>query len=181
MARPEIIKTELGQRLRDVRKAIGDPQRDEFANELGISDKSLANYERGDRVPDAHVLACYFLRYKVNVTWIVAAEGSMFLEGGPPTPDKPTSAKQATAVQSDIFKETSKLVRDTHKEKGVTLPPDALLAETVARYNELINAANNPSDETELRALFPWLQLRISQDLDEAIALPGKGKHPACW
>lgn len=179
MARPEIIKTDLGQRLRDVRKAVGDPQRDEFAKEIGISDKSLANYERGDRVPDANVLASYFLKYKVNVTWVVAAEGPMFLDGGPPDPDGSAADKDAPAVQSDIFQETSKLVQDGHKEKGVTLPPDAQLAETVSRYNELIAAARNPSDESELRALFPWLQLRISQDLEEAKIAPGSGKRPA--
>lgn len=179
LARPETIKTELGQRLRDIRKAVGDPQRDEFANELGISDKSLANYERGDRVPDAHVLASYFLKYKVNVTWIVAAEGPMFLDGGPSHPDGSSTGKVAPTVQSDIFRETGKLVQDGHKAKGVTLPPDAQLAETVSRYNELIAAAKNPSDETELRALFPWLQLRISKDLEAAKTAPGSGKRPA--
>ncbi|MEP0235570.1 helix-turn-helix transcriptional regulator [Roseibium sp.] len=173
MARPEIIKTELGRRLRDVRKAVGDPQRDEFANELGISDKSLANYERGDRVPDANVLASYFLKYNVNITWIVAAEGSMFLDGGPPTPD----GNGDPAVQPAVFKATGKLVHESHKAKGVMLPSDAHLAETVSRYNELVAAARNPADESELRALFPWLQLRISQDLEEAQNAPGSGKR----
>jgi hypothetical protein len=83
------------------------------------------------------------------------------------------------AVQSSIFKETGKLVQETHKAKGIILPPDALLAETASRYNELVAAARNPADEAELRALFPWLQLRVAQDLEEAQRAPGSGKRPA--
>lgn len=179
MARPENSKTELGQRLRAFRKALGDPNREEFSRKLKLSFKSLGNYERGDSVPDANVLLAYRQTFNMNVDWLITGAGNMFLDGGPPSTDNLSIEKQDPAVQSDIFKETSKLVQDTHREKGVTLPLGAQLSETVSRYNELIAAARNPSDETELRALFPWLQLRISQDLDEAKNAPGKGKHPA--
>ncbi|MBO9420107.1 hypothetical protein J7481_11420 [Labrenzia sp. R4_2] len=121
----------------------------------------------------------YREQYKANGDWLILGEGAMFLNGGPPAPMGPVTDKQDPTVQSDIFKETYKLVQDTHREKGVTLPPDAQISETVVRYNELIAAAKNPSDETELRALFPWLQLRISRDLDEAKHAPGSGKRRA--
>ncbi|MEP3428656.1 MAG: helix-turn-helix transcriptional regulator [Roseibium sp.] len=179
MARPEVIKTELAYRLREVRRTVGDPPRDAFASSLGVGPKSLANYERGDNIPDAKVLLAYREEYKVNGDWLISGEGPMFREGGPPDPDGSPADKFGPVVQSDIFRETGKLVQDGHKEKGVTLPPDAQLAETVSRYNELIAAARNPSDESELRALFPWLQLRISQDLEEAKIAPGSGKRPA--
>ncbi|WP_289034367.1 helix-turn-helix transcriptional regulator [uncultured Roseibium sp.] len=177
MARPENTKTELGQRLRAFRKAVGDPSRDDFAKTLGLSFKSLGNYERGDSVPDANVLLAYRQTCHMNVDWLISGAGSMFLDGGPHVPDGPSGGSGKPAVQSGIFKETGKLVHESHKAKGVTLPSDAHLAETVSRYNELVAAARNPADESELRALFPWLQLRISQDLEEAQNAPGSGKR----
>lgn len=103
----------------------------------------------------------------------------MFLDRGPRDPSGSPDPENAPAVQSDVFRETGKLVQDSHREKGVSLPPEAHLAETVARYNELCAAAANPSDEAELRALFPWLKLRIARDLEDAQSAPGTGKRPA--
>lgn len=81
MARPEIIKTELGQRIRSVRQSVGDPSRDEFAQELGLSAKTLANYERGDTQPDAEAVAAFHRRFGVDANWLVAGEGEMFPAG----------------------------------------------------------------------------------------------------
>ncbi|MEP2760965.1 MAG: helix-turn-helix domain-containing protein [Hyphomicrobiales bacterium] len=179
MARPETIKTELAQRLREVRRELGDHPRSDLSKKLGIGQSSLANYERGDSVPDAKVLLAYREQFRINIDWLVSGKGAMFLDGGPPVPEETSTGKDAPVVRSDVFKETSKLVQDSAKAIGVTLSIDALLSETVERYNELIAAARNPSDETELRALYPWLQLRISQDLEAAKNVPGSGKRPA--
>jgi len=154
------------------------PDRVAFAKKLGVSKNSVAHYERGERTPDASVLQAYFDRFSVNLNWLVSGEGEMFLDGGPPDPEGPSTETDAPEVQSEIFRETGKLVRDSHREKGVTLSADAQLIETVARYNELVAAARNPSDEPELRSLLPWIKLRISKDLDEAMKAPGTGKRP---
>lgn len=77
MARPETIKTELAGRLREVRRAKGDPERDVFAKEIGISAKTLGNYERGDNVPDATALAAYRDAFGVDLNWLVSGEGSI--------------------------------------------------------------------------------------------------------
>lgn len=45
---------------------------------LGVSSKSLGNYERGKNVPDAEVLAAYRHRYGVNINWLVTGKGHMF-------------------------------------------------------------------------------------------------------
>lgn len=79
MARPEVEpKTPLGKRLREVRAAAGDPERDEFAIQLGINKSSVANYERGERIPDADTLAAYSRMFSVNLNWLVNGEGQMF-------------------------------------------------------------------------------------------------------
>lgn len=79
MGRPETIKTKLGERLRKVRAASGDPSRDEFAQNLGISAKTLANYERGDTQPDATALAAYHKAAQVSLDWLLTGEGNMVL------------------------------------------------------------------------------------------------------
>lgn len=80
MARDEKIKTELGQRLRDIRSHFGDPDREVFCLRLGISKGSLGNYERGDRVPDSIVLQSYRSELGVDANWLLTGEGQMFTE-----------------------------------------------------------------------------------------------------
>ena len=72
-------------RLRAVRAAIGIEDRDTFAERMGISKSTIANYERGDRVPDAAMLEKYRDAWHVDLNWLVTGEdGDMFL-----TPDFP--------------------------------------------------------------------------------------------
>jgi transcriptional regulator with XRE-family HTH domain len=78
LAREEKNKTALGQRLREVRRRLGDPEREDLCLRLGISKQSLANYERGDRVPDATVLLAYRSSLGVNINWLVSGDGNMF-------------------------------------------------------------------------------------------------------
>jgi len=83
LARPEHEpKTPLASRLRAVRSRVGDPDRDEFALKIGVSKNTLAHYERGDRTPDAEVLAAYRSRVKVNINWLTTGDGEMFDDTG---------------------------------------------------------------------------------------------------
>jgi phage repressor protein C with HTH and peptisase S24 domain len=76
MARPELVKTPLGQRLKEAR---GDLKRDVFARLLDISERSLGNYERGDRVPDAKFLQLMAVNSGINVNWLLTGNGPMKL------------------------------------------------------------------------------------------------------
>nr|WP_245511016.1 XRE family transcriptional regulator [Martelella mediterranea] len=79
MARPEVEpKTPLARRLRDVRKALGDPERDELARAIGVSKNTLAAYERGETEPTATALNTYRKHCGVNVRWLVTGDGEMF-------------------------------------------------------------------------------------------------------
>lgn len=84
MARPETFKTPLAQRLREIRKSLGDPPRELFAKTLDISEKTLGNYERGDNEPDASVLLAYKQVYGVDVAWLLTGDGPMFSESAMP-------------------------------------------------------------------------------------------------
>lgn len=88
VARPEVEpKTEIGRRLRAVRAAIGIEDRDMFAERTGISKSTIANYERGDRVPDASMLQRYRDVWDVDLNWLVTGDvGEMFLMPNHPLP-----------------------------------------------------------------------------------------------
>lgn len=78
MARPEVVKTDLARRLRTVRESTGAPSREEFAQLLGFSVKTLANYERGDTQPDALTLAAYRQVVGVDTNWLITGVGEPF-------------------------------------------------------------------------------------------------------
>lgn len=79
LARPENEpSTPLAKRLREVRKALGDPERGEFAQSLDISKNTIAFYERGERTPDANVLRLYSDHHGVDMNWLITGNGEMF-------------------------------------------------------------------------------------------------------
>lgn len=85
----------MGKRFRDVRRAFGDKERNEFAAaDLGLSVTSVAKYERGEAEPTAGMLEPY-IRLGVDVRWLITGQGAMFsgprpntqLQFVPDTPD----------------------------------------------------------------------------------------------
>lgn len=79
MARAEkASKTALGDRLRSIRRTLGDPDRLVFSGKLGISKNSLAAYERGENEPTASTLGSYASIFGISVQWLVSGEGEMF-------------------------------------------------------------------------------------------------------
>ncbi|MEN5299059.1 S24 family peptidase [Brucella sp. TWI559] len=102
MAKPENpSKTDLGARIRLIRKEFGDAERENFASQLGISKNTLAYYERGERTPDATTLASYRDRFGININWLVTGEGSM-LGNASETVEK-NSATNLTQVSPDMI------------------------------------------------------------------------------
>lgn len=61
-----------------MRAAVGIDDRDTFAERTGISKSAIANYERGDRVPDASMLDRYRDAWGVDLNWLVSGRGNMF-------------------------------------------------------------------------------------------------------
>ncbi|WP_298815412.1 helix-turn-helix transcriptional regulator [uncultured Roseibium sp.] len=82
LARPEIQpKTPLAKRIREVRRALGDPDRSEFAERLAISANSVSRYERGEQEPSYPVFNAYSSVLGINLHWLLTGNGAMF-QGG---------------------------------------------------------------------------------------------------
>lgn len=67
MARPEIARTELAKRLRELR---GSTDRDVWAAKLGVSKTTIANYERGDRKPEGEFLETLVEKANADLNWL---------------------------------------------------------------------------------------------------------------
>jgi len=72
-------KTPVAARLREIRRTLGDLDRVDVAEALGVSKSTLAYYERGDSEPTVSVLAAYRRHYGVNVDWVLTGQGAIFL------------------------------------------------------------------------------------------------------
>ncbi|WP_417766757.1 helix-turn-helix domain-containing protein [Stappia sp.] len=175
LARPEIKpKTPLAERLRDLRRRCGDPQRDELAKLFGVSVTAIATYERGEREPAASVLAAYAEVFGANLNWLLTGEGEMFTD-----PSKVGVKPAMQGLNPAVFRQVGRLVGRMHNEAGVKLPPDAVLDEQAEAYNALLARAEDPADAAELESLLPWLEARLRKKLQAAAAEPGTGKRQA--
>lgn len=97
----------LAENLAKLRKHFNLAQ-NEFAEKLDISARAYVNYERGERKPPYELLIKLLRNYNVNLNWIIANEGEMFLT-------EQEFATQYENVKNDILKE----VRKMFKEKGL--------------------------------------------------------------
>jgi transcriptional regulator with XRE-family HTH domain len=76
MGRPAKPKTVLGQRIIEIR---GDRLRVEFAEELGVSQASLASYELGRSTPNMDFLKALVSCERVDLNWLLTGDGDMYL------------------------------------------------------------------------------------------------------
>ena len=68
----------IGKRLRDLRKKLGYNQKN-FADLLGITERTLRNYEKGNNLPSS-LLTILIEKFNININWLLTGEGDMFLK-----------------------------------------------------------------------------------------------------
>lgn len=129
MGRPEVEpKTEIARRLRSVRADAGFEDRDLFAERTGISKSTIANYERGDRTPDASMLEKYRDIWGVDLNWLVTGEepetklpaSSSSFAFLPFYEDVQAAAGHGAAVISDAAHSVIGFARDLLRESGAS-------------------------------------------------------------
>ena len=105
----------IGERIKEVRKALGMNQTD-FAARLGSVQNTITGYETGRRVPSNQVIASICREFRVNEDWLRTGAGDMFV----PTP---ASIVDELAEEYHLCPEAQAMV-----EKFITLDPEAQLA-----------------------------------------------------
>lgn len=155
-------KTPLGKRLTEVREALKFDEREPFAEALGLTVAMLGYYERGDRIPDAGVLALYRERFGINISWLVAGMGDMF----DTAPAAPTLAYDVALLQK-----ISDRVETIFAECRQKSPTRSTITEAALIYNELAKTISDIRDVQMVEAILPVLLLRFR----ERITTPGSG------
>jgi transcriptional regulator with XRE-family HTH domain len=81
MNRQDPSPVEIGLRIRSLR---GKVSREEFARSLQIHPQTLVRYEKGERTPDAIVIARICSETRVSLSWLLFGEGLDTPKGGTP-------------------------------------------------------------------------------------------------
>ena len=156
MARDRTPKTELGQRLTEVRESLGYKKRKEFADLLQIHPETLGSYERGIREPDSEFYSNYNQRFSININWLLTGSGEMFIDAA----NAPASIK---TINPEIMEKLARVIEkmfseiSQHPHKGVST---RLAAEL---YNDLLTKDIDLTDEEELDAAITLAILKLKK------------------
>jgi transcriptional regulator with XRE-family HTH domain len=172
LAKPENDpKTPLGARIRDVRRKLGDPDRADFAEKLGISKNTLAYYERGERTPDAVMLAIYNELLGVNINWLATGKGEMFDAAG--------GVRMTVQLDAELLERLHDRVAAIYHDVGQKPPQRRIAREAANLYNELAKVVQDMSDQEMVEAALPMVALEFKRRLERAAEEPGTGKRSA--
>lgn len=153
--------------MRAIRKELGDPDRAEFATQLGVSKNTLASYERGETEPTATVMATYREKFGISLLWIALGQGSMF--------DDPSMAPAPrSGVDIVLLQQLHDTVQAVYIECKRTPPPRAVTADAGELYNELLGMVADIRDKAVVSALLPVVRDRFKERISKSE--PGSSK-----
>lgn len=92
------------QRIKKVRQLLGKSQQ-ALADELGITKQAISNIETGKCAPGLNLLSKLLIDYNINLNYIVAGIGSVFLDNENSNND----------LKNSILKEVEKML----EERGI--------------------------------------------------------------
>lgn len=69
----------MNERIKKLRKALGLTQQ-KFADEIGVKQNTVAQYEIGRNPPTDTVISLICLEFRVNEEWLRTGEGEMFIQ-----------------------------------------------------------------------------------------------------
>jgi len=149
-------KTPLGRRLREVRTRLEFEDREVFAHQLGVSKNSLAQYERGERAPDVMIFAIYAEKFGIDLTWLIAGTGQMFVRDlGPPLSPK---------AWTDLIHPLGRLLRRVYRDGGVLLDGDQLLAAVTRWHHVIMQRSKASRDLNELMLYLRWVEEEVRRE-----------------
>lgn len=167
MARPEKIKTKLGQRLTDMRKAIGFFTRKNFADYLKMHPDTLGSYERGDSIPNANFLEMCQRNYSVNLNWLFTGEGEMFANAAA----APASMR---TVDPFVMMKIASKIEDIYKDFAQTPTKAHITCVAAEVYNDMLANGTDLNDNDELMATITLEMVKLKKRIINGEITPEK-------
>jgi len=99
----------IGERIKLLRKTLGLTQR-EFAEKIGIGEKTLRNYESGKFAPKEAVLRNIEQTFSVNPEWLRHGKGEMF--------------KPKIVVSDPLEVAAARIIETIAEKRDIKLSPD---------------------------------------------------------
>lgn len=87
------------QRIKQVRQLLNKSQQD-LADELNVTKQAISNIETGKCAPSLNLLSKLLIDYNVNLNYIIANIGEIFLSGNSPNDE----------LKNSILKEVEKML-----------------------------------------------------------------------
>lgn len=91
-------RKDLGFRFMVFRKAILKTT-EELAQEIGVPEQAITGIESGANYPEITILHFIHKKYKLNLNWMLTAEGQMFDKLSLPDKDDPRYPKYAELLE----------------------------------------------------------------------------------
>ncbi|MDG3576014.1 helix-turn-helix transcriptional regulator [Rhizobium sp. YJ-22] len=186
MARKPVYKTPLGRRLADIREEFGLDREELAARFVSVSAAAIANYERGDNVPDANVLAAYHREFDVNLEWLITGEGEMFGKIGdtgekrriefPPTDTSTLGIDNPTLV---LRRRIYRHVREAFVTSEKFVQEDAMAMVAMDLFAALTHQVKDLDDEEEVQLALAQLIYNLRKEISRTSANPGTTKRSA--
>ena len=160
----------IGARLKEVRTALGFPNRDSFAEAYGVPKKTFEKYEQGLSELPTKLLLWLQEKHSINLTWLMTGTESMF-EVAPPT--------ESLTLGYDValLQKIGDRVEEIFIQVKQRAPVRSMIADTGEIYNELAKTIPDVKDEKMVEAVLPVILERFKERI--ATAQPGSGKREA--
>jgi len=137
----DTIVSDVKQRIAEFKKVLGIKNQSDFAKKLDISRTTLIGYEDGSSPPSAAFLIKICEIFNVNINWLLAGTGKMFLsETGKEIADPP----QLPEIKAKIGEKLEKIevqiaeIRSCFEEIGIDTPDsDMYTNEPEPEYGEI--------------------------------------------
>ena len=123
----------MNERLKELRKALGFKNQQEFADALKIKRGTIANYEIGRNEPIDAVVTLICSKFNVNEEWLRTGEGEMFIELTRKDKIMAWAAESLTTVTDDFRSRFVDVLDALNEDDWEVL---ANMAETMANRNK---------------------------------------------
>jgi len=159
LSRPEHEpKTPLAARLREVRRQNGDPDRTKFAAILNVSKNTIAFYERGERTPDAKVLAAYNSCFNVDLNWLITGETNQASRPQGLDNDRLYSiSNNMNTIATVVGRQILALMKDRMKE----ISNEKFLQLLTFGIEQTLKRVDDLTDSEEIESTFPHIRLLL--------------------